>query len=189
MFAPSQAHRLAAGFYQRILPLFDQIASQALDAEFWYWEPSENSRPCRSGTRPSSSWAWDYLPLFASNHAYRDRNGDTALKGDKTLIFRLYIDDDFRQNSTLRASTKGQPDPLQLSGNAVVEVNLYRCLQDSDNHFWDLLKQVSWPAHQPDWQQSDKCHQLEICSKHLPLAQLLADPDSVTRWIEEMSHR
>ncbi|BCM73947.1 hypothetical protein KAM329D_43770 [Aeromonas caviae] len=25
-----QAHRLAAGFYQRILPLFDQIASQAL---------------------------------------------------------------------------------------------------------------------------------------------------------------
>ncbi len=40
-----QAHRLAAGFYQRILPLFDQIASQALDAEFWYWEPSENSPP------------------------------------------------------------------------------------------------------------------------------------------------
>ncbi|MGH1411240.1 MAG: hypothetical protein ACRAUW_17310 [Aeromonas sp.] len=184
-----QAHRLAAGFYQRILPLFDQIASQALDAEFWYWEPSESSRPCRSGTRPSSSWAWDYLPLFASNHAYRDRNGDTALKGDKTLIFRLYIDDDFRQNSTLRTSTKGQPDPLQLSGNAVVEVNLYRCLQDSDHHFWDLLKQISWPAHQPDWQQSDKCHQLEICSNHLPLAQLLADPDSMARWIEEMSHR
>lgn len=31
-----QAHRLAAGFYRRILPLFDLIANQALDAKFWF---------------------------------------------------------------------------------------------------------------------------------------------------------
>ena len=130
-----QAHRLAAGFYQRILPLFDQIASQALDAEFWFWEPSETSRPCRSGTRPSSSWAWDYLPLFASNHAYRDWDGDTAQQGDKTLVFRLFLDHDFRRTSSLRAGVKGQPDPLQLNGQAIVEVTLFRCLENSDKHF------------------------------------------------------
>lgn len=184
-----QAHRLAAGFYQRILPLFDQIASQALDAEFWYWEPSENSRPCRSGTRPSSSWAWDYLPLFASTHCYRDWGGDTAGKNDITLAFRLYIDSDFRHTSVLRAGVKGQPDPLQLDGDSVVEVSLFRCLEDSDKHFDELWRPVPWPLHQPDWKQSEECSQLAFCSNHVPLAQLLADPDGIGRWIEEMSHR
>ncbi len=184
-----QAHRLAAGFYQRILPLFDQIASQALDAEFWYWEPSENSRPCRSGTRPSSSWAWDYLPLFASNHIYRDWDGDTAQQGDETLVFRLYIDDSFRQDSSLRTRVKGQPDPLELDGQAVVEVSLFRCLQDSDKHFDELWRRVPWPARQWDWKQSEECRLLEVCSQYVPLAQLLSDPDSVTLWIKEMNHR
>ena len=32
-----QAHRLAAAFYMRILPLFDTIAYQTLYTEFWYW--------------------------------------------------------------------------------------------------------------------------------------------------------
>ena len=184
-----QAPRPAAGLYQRILPLFDQIASQALDAEFWYWKPSENSRPCRSGTRPSSSWAWDYLPLFASTHCYRDWGGDTAGKNDITLAFRLYIDSDFRHTSVLRAGVKGQPDPLQLDGQAIVEVSLFRCLEDSDKHFDELWRPVPWPLHQPDWKLSEECGQLALCSNHLPLAQLLADPDSVARWIEEMSHR
>ena len=36
-----QAHRLAAAFYMRILPLFDTIAYQTLYTEFWYWKPTE----------------------------------------------------------------------------------------------------------------------------------------------------
>lgn len=184
-----QAHRLAAGFYQRILPLFDQLANQALDAEFWYWEPSENNRPCRSGTRPSSNWAWDYLPLFASSHAYRDWDGDIAQQGDKALVFRLYIDHDFRRTSSFRAGVKNQPDPLQLDGQAIVEVSLFRCLEDSDKHFDELWRSVPWPLPQPEWKLSEECSQLELCSNHLPLAQLLADPDSVACWIKEMNYR
>ncbi|MFB2891301.1 hypothetical protein ACEUB2_07820 [Aeromonas veronii] len=184
-----QAHRLAAGFYQRILPLFDQIASQALDAEFWFWEPSETSRPCRSGTRPSSSWAWDYLPLFASDHGYRNWDCETAKKGDTSLVFRLYIDHEFRHDSSSRSGVKGQPDPLQLDGQAVVEVSLFSCLQDSDKHFGELWRPLPWPLHQPNWKQSEECGLLEVCSNHVPLAQLLADPDSVVDWIKEMNHR
>jgi hypothetical protein len=184
-----QAHRLAAGFYQRILPLFDQIASHALDAEFWFWEPSENSRPCRSGTRPSSSWAWDYLPLFASDHGYRNWDSETAKKGDTSLVFRLYIDHEFRHDSSSRSGVKGQPDPLQLDGQAVVEVSLFSCLQDSDKHFGELWRPLPWPLHQPNWKQSEECGLLEVCSNHVPLAQLLADPDSVADWIKEMNHR
>lgn len=47
-----QAHRLATGFYQRILPLFDEIAEEALYTEFWYWNPTETSRPCGQFSPP-----------------------------------------------------------------------------------------------------------------------------------------
>ncbi|GBO94355.1 hypothetical protein MESMUL_17090 [Mesosutterella multiformis] len=40
-----QAHRLAAAFYMRILPLFDTIAYQTLYSEFWFWEPTETYTP------------------------------------------------------------------------------------------------------------------------------------------------
>ncbi|MBO1390897.1 hypothetical protein [Vibrio cholerae] len=183
-----QAHRIAVGFYQRILPLFDQIANQALEAEFWYWEPSETSRPCQARTRPSCSWAWDYLPLFASNHVYRNWDGNTAQLGDQTLVFRLYIDNAFRQDSSLRSKSKGQPNPLQMDGDAVVEVSLFRCLQDSHQRFDELWHDLPWPSHQLDWQQSQECSLLEVCSQHVSLALLLADPESITQWIKTTSN-
>lgn len=183
-----QAHRLATGFYQRLLPLFNQLASQSLDAEFWYWEPSETNRLCRTTTRPSDCWAWDFLPLFASTHGYRNWDSDTAARGDITLVFRLYIDHDFRHDSSKRLGMKEEPDPLQLDGQAIVEVSLFRCLENSDKPFNTLWSPVPWPHHQPDWKQSEECSLIETCSNHVPLAQLLADPDSVTCWIKEMSH-
>lgn len=70
-----------------------------------------------------------------------------------------------------------------------VAIHLFRCLEDSDKHLDELWRMVPWPLHQPDWKQSEECSQLALCSNHVPLAQLLANPDSVGRWIEEMSHR
>jgi len=63
------AHRLLAGFYQRILPAIDNLAGH-YNATFWYWEPSEFSRPCGASIRPSSKWAWDFLPLVATRLVY-----------------------------------------------------------------------------------------------------------------------
>ena len=97
-----QAHRLAAAFYMRILPLFDTIAYQTLYSEFWFWEPTETYTPPRDTYPPSGTSAWCYLPLFASTHAYRDKTYSKAVKGDKALIFRNYIDYDFRSDSDLR---------------------------------------------------------------------------------------
>ena len=47
-----QAHRLAAAFYMRILPLFDTIAYQTLYTEFWYWKPTETYTPPRDTYPP-----------------------------------------------------------------------------------------------------------------------------------------
>lgn len=49
-----QAHRLAAAFYMRILPLFDTIAYQTLYSEFWFWEPTETYTPPRDTYPPSA---------------------------------------------------------------------------------------------------------------------------------------
>lgn len=176
-----QAHYIAASFYQRILPHFDYLAYQSMEADFWYWEPSETSRPCRSTTRPSDSWAWDYLPLFASNHVYRNWGGDTAQKNDTTLAFRLYIDDEF-----LCGNTQKQPDPLKLKGKAMAEIILFRCQGNSDKHFNELWLNIPWPAHNPEWQQSEVCDLLEVCAKHVPLADLLADSEIIIQWIKLM---
>ena len=113
-----QAHRLAAAFYMRILPLFDTIAYQTLCSEFWFWEPTETYTPPRDTYPPSGTSAWCYLPLFASTHAYRDKTYSKAVKGDKALIFRNYIDYDFRSDSDLRAGKNTKPDPLEMSGKA-----------------------------------------------------------------------
>jgi hypothetical protein len=182
-----QAHRIVAAFYQRILPLFDNIASKAMDADFMYWYPSETSRPCSQYSRPSRSWAWDFLPIYASEHVYKNWDSDSAKKGDETLTFRLYVDDDFRSSSPLRAGKKSQPDPLQLDGQAVVEVILFRCLKDSENGFTDLWENIPWPPVLANWKQSEECDLLEMCSNHVPLAQFLTDPDRVVKWIREMN--
>ncbi|MCL6742280.1 hypothetical protein [Kosakonia sp. R1.Fl] len=182
-----QAHRIVAAFYQRILPLFDNLASQAMDADFWYWYPSETSRPCRTFTRPSSSWAWDFLPIFASEHAYKNWDSDTTKKGDETLVFRLWVDDDFRFSSPLRAGKKSQPNPLQLDGQGIVEVILVRSLEDSERDFDNLWNDMPWPALQPEWKQNEVCNLLEVCSKHVSLALLLTEPDDVVQWIKEMN--
>ncbi|MGY3942203.1 hypothetical protein [Aeromonas tecta] len=180
-----QAHRLVAGFYQRILPLFDQIAQESIDATFWYWKPSENGRPCSGSSRPSSSWVWDYIPLFASTHGYRTWDGDKARAGDMTLALRLYIDDAFKKGSFQRGNSKGMPDPLELKmGKAVVEVNLFRCTQDSELHFDELWSDIPWPEPTEQWTTAAQHQEVEYCVWHVPLAELLADPAVVTRWIK-----
>lgn len=180
-----QAHRLAAGFYQRILPLFDQIAMESLEANFWYWEPSHTSRPCAGGKRPSGYWAWDYIPLFASTHGYRTWDGNQARRGDMTLVFRLYIDDAFKRGSPQRVGRKGMPDPIEMEmGKAMVEVFLFRCSQDSERHFDSLWRSIPWPEPVEQWTTATQHKEVEFCVRHVPLAELLADPAEVTRWIE-----
>lgn len=180
-----QAHRLVAGFYQRILPLFDQIAQESIDASFWYWNPSENARPCSSAKRPSSYWAWDYIPLFASTHGYRTWEGNKALSGDMTLAFRLYIDDAIKKDSPQRGGGKGEPDPIGMKlGNAVVEVYLFRCTKDSEHSFDVLWDDIPWPEPTEQWTASIQHPEVAFCVRHIPLAKLLVDSAAVTGWLK-----
>ncbi len=76
------------------------------------------------------------------------------------------------------------PDPIQMEmGKAVVEVLLH-CSQDSESHFNSLLKAISWPEPVEQWTTAPQHEEVEFCVRHVSLAELLADPAELTRWLE-----
>lgn len=182
----AQAHRLCVGFYQRILPQFDQVAIAAADAHFWYWKPSENGMPCRGSSRPSDSWAWDFVPLFASTYAYRSHDGDAVKLGSKVVVFRLYIDDAFKKDSQQRRALKGEPDPLSLAtGTPLVDVCLYRCVMESDKSFGVIWNELPWAEPSDDWCSTPDISEFEFCARHVPLAEFIINTGATQSWISE----
>ena len=59
------AHRLLEGFYERILPQLDKLASEAANANFRFWGSMEGEGIGKSTSKPSSRAAWSFLPLFS----------------------------------------------------------------------------------------------------------------------------
>ncbi|WP_405119758.1 hypothetical protein [Pseudomonas leptonychotis] len=101
-----RSHRLLAGFYKRMLPALDDLASN-FGANFWYWGPISFDRPCNSSTKPSSKWVWDFLPLIAAQFVYT-RNDD----GNQAAIeLQLRIDPSVLPGAR---PNKGQPNPSNL---------------------------------------------------------------------------
>jgi len=137
-----QSHRIAVAFYRRFLPLLDDAAAQ-LGCQFKYWGPELTDMPCKSGTRPSSKWAWDFLPLFASNHIYWRTAGGNAVPEDAGIYFILYIDDAFIQENRQKFKIKGQPDAVAMPiGRATLQAFLYRPTKKSIKSFQELWYQT-----------------------------------------------
>ncbi len=171
------AHRLAVGFYQRILPQLETVAG-ALDMQFWYWKPAYTSRPCSSATSPNKSWKWDLLPLFASQHAYWRIAGEQAQEGDTALVFNLCIDQDFKPERRKLLGIKGQPDPLAMKGVATAEIFLIRCFADSEQPFHRLWEEITWPEDAGEgWQIASPT--MNVCRLTYSLAQFIAEPQSI----------
>lgn len=169
------AHRISVAFYRRILPTFDAIAAD-LDLQFWYWEPSHTSMPGRGSTQPSSKWAWDYVPLFASNHFYRRISGKTANPEDAALCFCLYIDDAFSPENRKAKGIKGQPDAVKMPiGNAVLQAYVYRPLDVSDYPFEQLWDKTPDDATGPTGQMQKIGENMQAIGFEWALADVLVD--------------
>ncbi len=148
------AHRLVVAFYERLLAGFNSVAAE-LQFDFWYWDPAETKRPCRSTTQPTKNWLWDMVPMYASSHVYRRASGQHPQVGDTVLLLRAYADDSFEEERRRAARVKGKPDPLKLPiGEGIIEVELYRWIRAYD-HEWDPV----WAAlddvdpSRPGWQE------------------------------------
>lgn len=177
------AHRLAVGFYQRLLPLLTRIARE-LDMQFWYWEPAHTNRPCASTTSPNTKWKWDLVPLFASRHVFWRIAGEQAQQGDVAIVFNLYLDEDFKPSRRKSLGIKGQPDPLTLHGPATAIVHLYRCTTDNGQPFHKLWNEVDFPNEGVEgWHEVGPT--MTACRLPYTLAQFIAEPDNVIANIRE----
>lgn len=110
------SHRLLAGFYRRVLPALDEIAVQ-FGAGFWFWNTIDFDRPCRSSTKPSSKWAWDFLPLLNSDFVY------ARTDVEQQAIIQLQL----RTDPTVVKGSRpggGQPNPVHL-GEAAPVIRIY----------------------------------------------------------------
>lgn len=177
------AHRLAVGFYQRLLPLLTRIADE-LDMQFWYWEPAHTSRPSPSTTSPNSGWKWDLVPLFASRHVFWQIAGEQAQQGDVALVFNIYFDEDFKPSRRKALCIKGEPDPLTLKGPAAAIVHLFRCTTDNEEPFRKLWNEVERSSVGGEgWHEVGPA----MNAYRLPytLAQFIAEPENVIADIRE----
>jgi len=139
------AHRISVAFYRRFLPILDDIANQ-LGCQFVSWNPLETNMGCRSSTRPSNKWAWDFVPLFASRHIYWRTEGKIARHQDIGLSLCLYIDDSFSSEKREQNKIKGQPDAVTLPmGNAVLQTYVFRPTKNPKKSFADLWDESDDP--------------------------------------------
>lgn len=179
------AHRLLAGYYQRILGRLDAIGAQ-LGMDYLSWDPLVTDRPCRSSTQPGKKWVWDLLPLYAFSYTFRRATHKTTRRGDFVVDFSVYTDGAFEKSERKKARINGCPDPFTMPhGEGYVLANVYRYVSDARKS-WD----AAWyNAAEPDasvegWQ--DVGEGFEACSKRVPLAELISNPESVVRTLERM---
>jgi len=183
-----QAHRLSAGFYQRILHLFDQLAIECADTHFWEWKSSNPPSMGNKMLQPSRESAWRFLPLFESLHAYRRWDGDSVTKGNVIVVFRLCIDDAYKDSSEQNNSISGSfSDPLALPPScSFVEIKLYRCITTSTEKIFGSIWGAMLQADGSDaWSQLPEVPEYELCSRTIPLANLIAEPEITQQWLLE----
>lgn len=172
------AHRLSVGFYQRLLPLLTRIA-EALEFEFWYWEPCHNDKPCQSTTPPKSKWAWDFVPLYASRHVYRKVTEAQAREGDLAVVFNIYLDDSYKPDNRKKHGIKGQPDPITMpTGAATVEICLYHCDGENGETFQTLWYASECPSEGKEgWEPVGPKMSARLLT--CPLERFIAESDTV----------
>ena len=172
------AHRLIEGFYERILPQLDKLASEAADARFCYWGNAEGDGVGRATSKPSARAPWSFLPLFRSYYCYqRGRGAEHAQKGDIALYFRLNIDDAF--NEAAPEATDYDPH----TGSSSLEVHLYRFTKDA-LYRWDAIEgDPPWANHDTWASQAQEYPEVECSSKRVALEIAITAPSQLHDWI------
>lgn len=185
LVAQSQiAHRLVVGFYQRLLPTIKQVATE-LEFTFWEWEPWVTDRPCKKSKDPTVHWAWDMVPMFASNLRYWRTNGTTTEVGDAVLSMYVSFDSSFSD----REWEDEEPDATQLPiGAATVQIYLSRCNKRSDTplkKLWEESGEMEDEESNPGHWQSISEHLNTVYLKK-SLDDFIASPEDTIAKIRDL---
>jgi len=96
------AHRFAAGFYHRFLPMMNNAANTHGFAPY-SWGNVRFDNPSIRQPTPARKWVWDLLPMSYTRFSY--------MKSDNTQIIDIY----FVPDSALACT--GFPDPFDMQEN------------------------------------------------------------------------
>lgn len=185
------AHRLLAGFYQRLLPTIQQVAQQ-LQLSFYEWEPTVTNRPCRKSSNPADSWAWDMLPIMAHTQRFMRSESRESAVGDIALDFFVTFDSNYSHRddwSKWQISKNKEPDATTTPlGQALVELYLGRC----EKHHKSDLKELWMNAKDLNeeealigrWQNIGT--HFNAVYLRMTLAEFIADPQAVVNQVKSL---
>ncbi|MFN3735532.1 hypothetical protein [Comamonas testosteroni] len=188
------AHRLIAGFYQRLLPTIQQVTQQ-FELTFYEWTPTVTSRPCKKSMNPADSWAWDMLPMMATIHRFLRSEGPDSAVGDVALDLFITFDSNYSNRdkwSRLQIAKNQQPDATNMPvGEALVELYVGRCEKHSKTplkELWmnakDLNEEEQWIGR---WQNIGT-HFNAVYLK-MQLAEFIANPPAVVEQVRSLLSR
>ena len=177
------AHRIAVGFYGRVLPMLDEIAGQ-LGLDFWDWGSEEDRVVPRGSTPPSSRWSWDFVPLYSSLHCYSRESGkNLASPTDVVLGLVLYIDDSFERDGPVRAGSAHQPDPVSLPiGRAVLRTYVYRPRHDVPEDLLTVWNKSAWVHPVGIWEIASEY--MMAIGREWTLAEAISNPQAIVEFLK-----
>ena len=141
-----QAHRVCGAFYQRMIPLIQQVAEE-LELEFNVWAPRCFSRPPQQSTNPFNRWQWDFLPLINAGFVFSFQQEAGKISGDDYVMdIEIVVDSSLDGETYKTFYRQGQADACDLhenveSAESYLKIYLFKAkrpLQGSAfNCLWD----------------------------------------------------
>lgn len=148
------AHRLIGAYFQRLMPLLDQVASE-LDLSFYQWDSLHIEACSTGGSNPFNLWSLalipTYSPFFLFHSKGKKENKKHIARQGEYLICLAVINDTgvFQDHEVLELEE--EPDILDIAisaekSSSILRVALFTSCTNKDLHWEkDLWDGVDWP--------------------------------------------
>lgn len=139
-----QAHRVCGAFYQRMIPLIQQIAEE-LELEFNVWAPRYFKRPPQRSTSPFNEWQWNFLPLINAGFVFSfQQEAEKINDDDYVMDIEVVVDSSLDRETYKTFYGQEQADACHLhekveSAESYLKIYLFKAKQSMSGNVFDCL--------------------------------------------------
>ncbi len=184
------AHRLLASYYNRIHQLISDVTGdERLGLEFFVWDPTAFSRPCRRTSNILDRWSWDLLPGGLTQYLFLQGSAEKPqLPGEWMLIMHVISD-----TGVLDQKMEGYVDATELSVSTDDAHSVLRCSLVAPHRkldlYWvdDIWDTIGYPncTETPKIECMDEAQQIYACAFEIPLEEL-TDKNSADKLVQKI---
>jgi hypothetical protein len=184
------AHRLLASYYNRIHQLISDVSSdERLGLEFFVWEPTAFSRPCRRTSNILERWSWDLLPGVATQYIFLQGTAEKPQRPGEWLLVMYIVSD----TGVIDEKMEGDVDATELSISADDAHSVLRCYLVAPHReldqYWvdDIWDTIDYPkcTAVPKIQCMDNEQQIHASAFEMPLEEL-TDKNSADELVQKI---